>query len=106
MRAYVAIALSAALISSAGAETNDISANYKLPGCRDFINRQLTRTLVQDPSRLFRAALCGGEIDGIANTLEITGQTCPPHGVTYEQIDAVVMNWSASLSAIMKASRF
>jgi Rap1a immunity proteins len=97
MKATAAVVLSCVLISSAGAETNEISANYKLPGCRDFIaipgNPQLNRVLVQDSARLYRATLCGGEMDGIANTLQVMGQICWPYGVTGAQIDAVVMNY-------------
>jgi hypothetical protein len=37
MRVYGAIALSVALISSAGAQTNEHSAYNTLPGCRDFV---------------------------------------------------------------------
>jgi hypothetical protein len=95
MKATAAVLLLCVLISSARAETN--SANYKLPGCRDFIaisgNQQLQRALVQDSTRLYRAALCGGDIDGIADTLEVMGQVCWPYGVTSGQIEAVVMNY-------------
>lgn len=61
MRVYGAIALSVALISSAGAQTNEISAYSTLPGGRDFVaigsdNPELGRALVQDPSRLYPAA--------------------------------------------------
>jgi hypothetical protein len=97
MRASGAIILLIVSISAAGAENNEISANYKLPGCRDFVaigsDNQLSRALVQDTSRLYRAAICGGQIEGIANTLQVMGQICWPYGVTGGQIDAVVMNY-------------
>jgi hypothetical protein len=64
MRTYGAIALSVALISSTGAQTNESSANYNLPGCRDYMamrdNTPLERVMVREPDRLFRAVLCGG----------------------------------------------
>lgn len=97
MRTYAAIALSVALVSSADAESSE-SANYKLPACRDFNaaadnNLDVSRALVQDANRLFRAAACGGEVNGVARTLEITDQMCPPRGVTRGQTMAVVMNY-------------
>jgi hypothetical protein len=95
MRTFAAIVLSVALISSANAQTSE-SANYKLPACRDFnamANEDVSRALVQDANRLFRAAACGGQIDGVANTLEVTGQICRPPGVTRGQVMAVVMTY-------------
>jgi hypothetical protein len=97
MRTFAAITLSVALISSADAQTSE-SANYKLPACRDFNaaadnNLDVSRALVQDANRLFRAASCGGEVDGVANTLEDTGQICQPRGVTRGQVMAVVMSY-------------
>jgi len=96
MKALAAIVLLLGLTSSAGAEVDLFSANYKLQSCRDFAamgegNMRLNRELVQDPSRLFNVALCGGEMLGIAHALQITGQICSPDGVTSGQIDAVVM---------------
>jgi hypothetical protein len=83
-----------------GAETDEISANNKLPARRDFYamkDTQLVRALVQDPSRLYSAAVCGGQIEGTANTLQVMGQICEPYGVTPGQVGAVVMNYMARI---------
>jgi Rap1a immunity proteins len=94
-RAYGAILLLGfALVSSADAETNESSANFKLQGCRDFITRgDDRRALVQDIPRLYRAISCAGEVAGIAATLQVMGEICWPQGVTDGQIDAVVVNY-------------
>jgi hypothetical protein len=76
---------------SAVAEVDMNSANYQLPHCRDY--QAIGNAPIPDYVRLYAAALCGGQIKGIAISLHLTGQICEPDGVTNGQVLSVVMTY-------------
>ena len=77
----------------AAADNADHSANYYLPGCRAFIDKQF----VSDP---FAQGECAGILEGLSVTASnldpaifVVSRSCTPDDVTLAQITTVVVRW-------------
>ena len=94
MKAIVGAAaiMAAVLTSAAIADSTDHSANYYLPGCRDFVNKQFAR----NP---FLQGECVGIIEGLSVTASdldpifVVSQSCVPDNATLAQMATVVVRW-------------
>jgi hypothetical protein len=76
-----------ALTMQASAEDTH-SANFILPGCKGFLDRENT----PPPSEVFRQGVCAGFVDGLG--YGVGGKDfCPPNGVTRDQAVAVVIKY-------------
>jgi hypothetical protein len=88
------VVLCALACTSAHAQpiTNDHSANYYLPGCRDFADKKFGN----DP---FLQGECVGILEGLsvmASDLDpffVVRRSCTPDDVTLVQMAAVVVRW-------------
>jgi hypothetical protein len=84
--------LAAVLTSPAMADNADHSANYYLPSCRDFINKQFAR----NP---FLQGHCVGIIEGLSVTASdlasafVVSRSCAPDNATLAQMATVVVRW-------------
>jgi hypothetical protein len=88
-----ALAILAAVLTPATADNTDHSANYYLPGCRDFVNRQFARAP-------FLQGECVGIIEGLAVTASdldptvfVISRSCAPDNATLGQMATVVVHW-------------
>jgi Rap1a immunity proteins len=91
----VLCALTVELVLTSPAWATDHSANYYLPGCRDFANK----TFSTDP---FLQGECVGILEGLsvfASDLDprpgyhMFSRSCPPDNATLAQIATVVVRW-------------
>src|SRR6266487_2226542 len=98
------IGLVAALACSLGstvahAEQTAGSANYMLPLCKTWLkvtvehNRdEIKRVLTTDPVQLTSSGMCAGMVIVISKTLRVFRLSCPPDGVTNEQLVRMVVD--------------
>ena len=91
MRVRILIAVAALTTTTlAAADSSDHSANYFLPACQDFVNKQYSK----EP---FLQGQCIGMIEALAtfavNLPFKTSQSCPPENATIGQLTAVVARW-------------
>jgi hypothetical protein len=98
-RLMVVIALGLAALMQAEAEENRGSANYMLPLCKAWLKIAVERDLEAfktmlrtDPFRITTAGMCAGVVVGIAETLRTFAMSCPPDGVTNEQLVRMVVS--------------
>jgi hypothetical protein len=90
---FAALAIMATLISQAAAAAPDHSANYYLPSCRAFVNKQFA----SDP---FTQGECVGILEALAMTATdldpaafVISRSCAPDDATLPQVTAVVVRW-------------
>lgn len=80
------------ITNSAKADETDHSANYYLPGCREFVNKQFG-------SNPFLQGECVGILEGLSvtatnlNRMFAVSVSCVPDNATLNQIAAVVVRW-------------
>jgi hypothetical protein len=98
------IVVSVALIAPLGsttshAEQNFGSANYMLPLCKTWLKVAVERDraevehiLKTDPVRLTSSGMCAGVVVGISETLRAFQLSCPPDGVTNDQLVRLVVS--------------
>jgi hypothetical protein len=98
-RLMVVMALGLATLLQAQAEENRGSANYMLPLCKAWLKIAVERDpeaiktiLRTDPIRLTSAGMCAGVVVGISETLRILELSCPPDGVTNDQLVRMVVS--------------
>jgi hypothetical protein len=97
-RLMVVMALGLAMLGQAHAEENRGSANYMLPLCKAWLKIAVDKDveaikdmLRTEPIRLTTAGMCSGVVVGIAETLRTFELSCPPDGVTNEQLVRMVV---------------
>ncbi len=88
-----ALAVAAVVMTyPARADNTDHSANYYLPGCRDFANKEFAR----NP---FLQGECIGIIEGLSVTASdldpifVVNRSCTPDNATLAQMATVVVLW-------------
>jgi Rap1a immunity proteins len=81
------------------ADQNVGSAGYMLPLCRTWLkiaiekDRETVRDILStEPVRLTTAGMCAGEVVGISEALRVFELSCPPDGVTSEQLVRMVVS--------------
>ena len=93
LRLYRIVLITALILSSgsAFAEEDTTSANYLMPGCRNLLTENNSRTYLQ--------GVCAGLISAL---FYMSVDTCPPAGVTRAKINRVVVQHIASRPARMQ----
>ena len=98
-RFLLALMLAAILPTTLAAEENRGSANYMLPSCKVWLKIAVDRDaeaiksiLRTEPIQLTTAGMCAGTVIGIVETLRMFQLTCPPDGVTNDQLVRMVVN--------------
>ena len=98
------IVLVAALVASLGstvahAEQSVGSASYMLPLCKTWLKvnvehnkDEINHLLATDPAQLTSSGMCAGMVIGISETLRVFHLSCPPAGVTNEQLVRMVVD--------------
>jgi hypothetical protein len=99
------IVVIAALIASLGssatarAEGRLASSNFMLPLCKTWLKITVDRDkeenlsiLKTQPYRLTSAGMCAGVVIGILESLRVFQLSCPPDGVTNEQLVQMVVS--------------
>ena len=99
------IVIIAALIASLGssatarAEGHLASSNFMLPLCKTWLKITVDRDkeenlsiLKTQPYRLTSAGMCAGVVIGILESLRVVQFSCPPDGVTNEQLVQMVVS--------------
>ncbi len=81
-----------AVTKPANADNTDHSANYYLPGCRDFANKRYG-------GDQFLQGECVGILEGLSVTASdldpmfVVSRSCTPDNATLSQMAAVVVRW-------------
>ena len=96
---FLALLLIGILPTTLAAEENPGSANYMLPLCKVWLKiaidkdvEAIKNILKTEPFQLTTAGMCAGTVIGIVETLRMFKVTCPPDGVTNEQLVRMVVN--------------
>jgi hypothetical protein len=95
MTRVVAFTLSLIAAGAASAQTEVESANYMLPGCRDYV-RLINKTADPKTINAFAAGNCAGRIEGLLilrDDLLPDIRFCKPPSVTTGQATQMVVNW-------------
>jgi hypothetical protein len=80
------------ITNSVKADETDNSANYYLPGCRDFVNKKYS-------NNPFLQGECVGILAGLSVTASlldpmlVVSRSCTPDDATLNQIAAVIVRW-------------
>jgi hypothetical protein len=81
------------------AEQNVGSANYMLPLCKTWLKiavehdkEEITNILKTAPVTLTSSGMCAGMVIGILETLRVVQMSCPPDGISNEQLVRMVVS--------------
>jgi hypothetical protein len=96
-RLMAVIAVGLAMLAQLRAEENLDSANFELPACKTWLKLteydiEAAKALLQDGGRILRVSDCPGVVRGIFRTLQRFKLSCPPDGVTLNQVVRMVVN--------------
>jgi hypothetical protein len=85
--------------AAARAEENLASSNFMLPLCKTWLRmtvdrdkEESARILKTEPIKLTSAGMCAGVVIGIFESLRVFQFSCPPDGVTNEQLVRMVVS--------------
>jgi hypothetical protein len=94
-----ALACSSLGSTTTRAEQSVGSANYMLPLCKTWLKiaverdkEEIANILKTDPARLTSSGMCAGMVIGILETLRVVQLSCPPDGLTNEQLVRMVVD--------------
>jgi hypothetical protein len=98
------IVLAAALVGSLGsavanADEDVSSANYMLPLCKTWLKvnvehdrDEIKHILTTDPVQFTSSGMCAGFVIGVTETLRVAKVSCPPDGITNDQLVRMVVD--------------
>jgi hypothetical protein len=97
--ALITVLIGSLCSTAARAEQNFGCANYMLPLCKTWLKVAVERDraevehiLKTDPVQLTSSGMCAGVVVGISETLRAFQLSCPPDGVTNDQLVRMVVS--------------